>query len=536
MFLNRATGRHVEWPEFSLHASKNPPRGTSSQTGKESASAVPTKRQRAACCRRLACLPWLLAVSTAILIAATPTGLFSQPRPAQVMGTWRGVKATGGLPWLEIGPCTDALTGRVVLQITGETASGSLTGLLHFGDLSSPLSGWAAGTRVRVAAVYVIHAPNRLVMPTGSVQENLVVTLKGAVDGDMLGGLVTQRIPACSDRTVLEVPVSLERITAGTKTHREKPNPRVLPPPYTITSSSECTGPGTATVSNGTHGSIRVLSGTGAFASLSAGCRTISVAPGAPINGTVRLSVVNQGPGFAVAPLIWTPSWGDPASSWRLIQGWVGDGQSVFSATLRLTSPQVPGTYHIVFAFQLETNGASVASATNWAGGEPVWGDGNDIADFNRQQIAEAQQYGCTTDNWLSQTGYHPIFVPTDAIKILVRTTSVSPTPARKTIVDVPANVPWKPTGIRLQRGNAIAISATGPIQTNFAGATATSGGTGRSCSVAGHVYDPFVAPELPCWSLLGRREGLTMPTLVATLEAIRAAVFFAELVDLPAR
>jgi hypothetical protein len=57
-----------------------------------------------------------------------------------------------------------------------------------------------------------------------------------------------------------------------------------------------------------------------------------------------------------------------------------------------------------VFAFQLEMNGANVASATNWAKGQPVWGDGNDVAQFDPEQIAEAQQFGCTTDRWLSQS------------------------------------------------------------------------------------------------------------------------------------
>lgn len=424
--LSRALRRQIQKPVVSTHARKHPPRDIWSHTVGERAAALPMRRQSAACRGTLACLPWLLAVSAAILIPAVPIALFSQPRPVQVAGTWRSLKAAGGLPWLEIGPCTDALMGRVVVTITGEAASGRLTGLFHFGDLSAPLSGWAGGTHMRVAAVYIIHAPNRGVMPTGAVQENLVVTLKGAVDGNWLRGIVAQSIPACSDRTVLETPVSLERIAGGTNTHRKRPSSRILPPPYSVTSSSECSGPGTATVSNGTHGSIRLLSGTGAFADLSLSQRTISVERGTPLNGTVRLSVVNQGPGFAVAPLIWTPSWGDPARSWRLIQGWVGDGQSVYSATVQLASPQVPGTYHIIFAFQLETNGASVASATNWARGQAVWGDGNDIADFNSKQIAEAQQYGCTTENWLLQTGYHPTFVPSDAITILVGRTNVS--------------------------------------------------------------------------------------------------------------
>lgn len=194
-----------------------------------------------------------------------------------------------------------------------------------------------------------------------------------------------------------------------------------------MTSSSDCTGPGTTTVSNGTHGTINIQAGTGSFANLSPAVKAISVAAGSPISGTVQLNVTNSGPSFAVAPLIWTPSWGDPANSWRMIQGWVRDGTQTLAGTIEVAAPQTPGTYHILFAFQMETNGQSVASATNWALGHPVWGDGNDIADFDQQQINEAQQFGCTINNWLVQTGHQLTYVPADAITVVVGSSTAIP-------------------------------------------------------------------------------------------------------------
>jgi hypothetical protein len=71
--------------------------------------------------------------------------------------------------------------------------------------------------------------------------------------------------------------------------------------------------------------------------------------------------------------------------------------------------------------------------------------------------------------------------------------------------IAVAATRPWTPTGIQVQIGDDVSISATGVIQANFNGAKATPAGTSPDCMAAGVVRVPFVAPELPCWSLLGR-------------------------------
>jgi len=187
-----------------------------------------------------------------------------------------------------------------------------------------------------------------------------------------------------------------------------------------ITSESQCAGPGQPGISNGMHGVIHVRSGTGVFSQFSSINKRIIVPPGGSLDGTLNLEAENHGPDFAVAPVIWTPSWGDLSNSWRIVSPWVHPGRIPLTAKIQAVAPQVTGTYYIILAMAMETNGASVASATNWALGAPVWGDGNDVGQFGSKQIDEAQKYGCTINNGLSEKGYQLLYLPADAITIQV--------------------------------------------------------------------------------------------------------------------
>ncbi len=187
----------------------------------------------------------------------------------------------------------------------------------------------------------------------------------------------------------------------------------------------------------GVGGQIRVLSGTGAFASVSDANNVLNVSSGATLNGTIELSVLNLAPGDAVAPLIYTPSWGNHSSSWKQINGWVPTGQSDQQAQMSLVAPTTPGTYHIIFAVGWETSADHVASGTSWGIGKDlgygwvnnydVWNDGNDIADFNAAQLSSAQINGWATnsvmngpDNSHSTTWYLQRPYPADAITLVV--------------------------------------------------------------------------------------------------------------------
>ena len=94
-------------------------------------------------------------------------------------------------------------------------------------------------------------------------------------------------------------------------------------------------------------------------------------------------------------------------------------------SSVDLTIPTRPGTYYVTFAFALEVGGDHVASGTNWATGENLWGDGNDIAEFSTFQISQAQKFGCVGDEWLVGASgggltWAPEFVPSAAITIIV--------------------------------------------------------------------------------------------------------------------
>jgi hypothetical protein len=188
----------------------------------------------------------------------------------------------------------------------------------------------------------------------------------------------------------------------------------------------------------GTDGQIRILSGTGAFASVSDANNVLNVSSGTTLKGTIKLSVLNLGPRGAVAPLIYTPSWGDHASSWRQINGSVPTGQSEQQAQVSLVAPTTPGTYHIIFAACWEIGGDHVASATTWAGQKNVWNDGNDIAEFNATQLSSAQLNGWAQNGELngpdsthSTTWYQQRYYPADAITLVVAENGSSqPTPS----------------------------------------------------------------------------------------------------------
>jgi len=172
----------------------------------------------------------------------------------------------------------------------------------------------------------------------------------------------------------------------------------------------------------GSGGTLQIMSGSGDFSSVSGGNKALNVSPGATLVGTIQLSALNLGAANDIAPLIYTPSWGDPSSSWQGINGWIPSGQSEQQANVSVVVPTAPGVYHIIFAFEWELSGDQVASATNWVVGHDVWNDGNDIDELSDAQITEAQVYGYTEDQWLFTSGYAHQYVPADALTLNVMT------------------------------------------------------------------------------------------------------------------
>jgi hypothetical protein len=188
----------------------------------------------------------------------------------------------------------------------------------------------------------------------------------------------------------------------------------------TVMADSDCLGSDREGVRNNTHGTVEIVSGAGAFDTINSEQKKITVSPGAALQGAVTLRVLNLGPGFAVALMVETPSWGDHAASWRLL-GNLPTGEVTRMANIDLHAPLQPGIYHILFAFQLELSGGNVASGTNWSTRGDVWNDGNDLAEFSPLQIRNAQSWGCAIDPWLMPEGPQLFYVPADAITVEVK-------------------------------------------------------------------------------------------------------------------
>ena len=210
-----------------------------------------------------------------------------------------------------------------------------------------------------------------------------------------------------------------------------------------VTSEQQCTGGGDTEITNNTHGTIQIVSGTGAFARVTSQSKLVRVSAGAALQGSVTLHVLNQGPGFAIAPLVQTRSWDDPQTSWKQIAV-LRPGEATITAQVNQRAPLDGGTYHDLFAFQLEKSGGNVASGTNWPRGQDVWNDGNDVAQFDSSQILQAQKFGCVVDSWLTQEGPRLLYVPADAITIEVTPSSVSRSvsPRSDNTSSVPTSLP----------------------------------------------------------------------------------------------
>jgi hypothetical protein len=186
-----------------------------------------------------------------------------------------------------------------------------------------------------------------------------------------------------------------------------------------VSSKKQCVDAAHAVSNPRPLGTIQISSGAGPFSGVTPTHKIVSVRAGGSLAGSLTLRALDLGPAFAQTPLIETPSWGDQKTSWRLITN-LHPGQTEITAQINERAPLRAGTYHIIFAFNMEMNGGDVASATNWALGQDVWNDGNDIAQFDSAQLYDAQQFGCAVDFSLVVEGYKPMYVPADAITVEV--------------------------------------------------------------------------------------------------------------------
>lgn len=119
--------------------------------------------------------------------------------------------------------------------------------------------------------------------------------------------------------------------------------------------------------------------------------------------------------------LVAVPTWGDKQSSFVTLAGvatpttGAGLRQSVV-----IEGPRAPGEYHLLLAFAAEPDGRWIASGTNWKVGEPIWGDGNDLADLPRDSIAAGSARGSLRPQWTSENGRVPAVLAITSIVVRV--------------------------------------------------------------------------------------------------------------------
>jgi serine/threonine-protein kinase len=91
---------------------------------------------------------------------------------------------------------------------------------------------------------------------------------------------------------------------------------------------------------------------------------------------------------------------------------------------------------------------------------------------------------------------------------------AVVPVPRGAISVQVPATVQWTDTGINLRAGDSVSVMASGLVAVETGGRIPPKapGGFAPDCRAAASIYGGrfgiFPAPQLPCWSLIGRVGG----------------------------
>jgi DNA-binding SARP family transcriptional activator len=177
----------------------------------------------------------------------------------------------------------------------------------------------------------------------------------------------------------------------------------------------------------GTMPTLRLVSGVVNSQTLDSNHRSIVVKPGDVISGDLMLEYSSYWPSSSVI-LGAAALWGDRTKNFV-------DLNSLFTPTerqprranIKFKAPVVAGHYYIVLAFDAEGNVEDFMSGTNWRLPAPIWNDGNDIADWSPEQMAQANALGWTMTRFIKiddATG-KPVTLPhpiaATAIDITVR-------------------------------------------------------------------------------------------------------------------
>ena len=128
---------------------------------------------------------------------------------------------------------------------------------------------------------------------------------------------------------------------------------------------------------------------------------SITVERGAMISGVLQIQYTADWPAASVW-LSMTPTWGDPKQFGRdLSPVPTPVNQDIIDMSIGVQAPKEVGHYWLLFVIDAEPAGGFLLSRTNWTLEEPVWGDGNDIANLPDSTIRRANQDGAIV-SWLA--------------------------------------------------------------------------------------------------------------------------------------
>ena len=166
---------------------------------------------------------------------------------------------------------------------------------------------------------------------------------------------------------------------------------------------------------------LQLVSGVVAGQRVDARTRTVTARPGARLAGRAQLAYTTRW-GSAAIMLGLTPTWGDRRRVYRELSALPTPmANGLLEVPVDLTAPEIPGDYAIVFAFAAEARVDWIFSGTNWQVGNPVWGDGNDVLDWSRQQWDDADHRGVVENKVLFRAhDFRERYVPATTIRVHV--------------------------------------------------------------------------------------------------------------------
>lgn len=124
------------------------------------------------------------------------------------------------------------------------------------------------------------------------------------------------------------------------------------------------------------HNTVTLGSGSINGQSVSGSNRRVTVEAGATLTGSFTVRVRNTMSSGAVAPVVGTPTWGTPSSSWWTVGTVTGKADTTLTVNLPsgLKAPTTAGSYYLAVAMAGYCNGEELASLARPCGGAS-WGN-----------------------------------------------------------------------------------------------------------------------------------------------------------------